>query len=57
MHQGSNHPGITIIDVENLGQPALVVHTSGPKLLLLDAALTCEERIQIMGRFLPPAAA
>lgn len=37
-----------IIDVENLGQPALVVNTSGPKLLLLDTALSYKERVEIM---------
>lgn len=42
------HPGYTIIDVENLGQPALVVNTSGPKLLLLDAGLAPAHRIDIM---------
>lgn len=49
-------PGVTVIDVENLGQPALVVNTSGPKLLLLDTALTHEQRVQIMSRFLPTEA-
>lgn len=42
-----NH-GITVIEVENLGQNAIVVNTSGPRLLLLDAALTHEQRIEIM---------
>jgi hypothetical protein len=54
MLQGSSY---RIIDVENLGQPAMIVRTSGPKLLLLDTALSCDERIKILSRFLPPAVA
>lgn len=49
-------PGVTVIDVERLGQPALVVNTSGPKLLLLDTGLTHEQRVEIMSRFLPQEA-
>jgi hypothetical protein len=45
---------VRVIDVEELGQPALVVNTSGPKLLLLDAGLTCEQRINILKRFFNP---
>lgn len=40
--------GFRVIDVEGLGQPALVVNTLGPRLLLLDAALSHDERMQIM---------
>lgn len=50
-------PGYTVIDVENLGQPAMIVRTSGPRLLLLDTGLTCDERITILTRLLPPTAA
>lgn len=51
------HSGVTVIDVENLGQPAMIVRTTGPKLLLLDAGLTCEQRIKILARLFPSAAA
>lgn len=54
MDQGSKY---RIIDVENLGRAALIVNTSDTKLLLLDKDLTCEERMQIMTRLLPPAVA
>jgi hypothetical protein len=50
-------PGITIIDVEDLGQPAMIVTTTGPKLLLLDTGLTCDQRIRILADLLPGAAA
>jgi hypothetical protein len=56
MHNEST-PGYVVIDVENLGQPAMIVRTSGPKLLLLDTALSCDERIKILARLLPPEVA
>lgn len=37
-----------IIDVDDLGQPALVVNATGVRVLLLDSALTCEERTEIL---------
>jgi hypothetical protein len=43
-----------VMDVEALGQPALIVNTAGPRLLLLDAELTPAERISILGRFSEP---
>jgi hypothetical protein len=48
--------GLLVIDVEDLGQPAMTVETPGPKLLLLDTGLTCEQRIGILKRFLPAEA-
>jgi hypothetical protein len=57
MFQGSNHPGVTVIIVERLGRPAQIVNTSGPRLLLLDSELTCEERIRIMATLLDRPAA
>lgn len=49
--------GMTVIVCENLGRPALLVKTSDKPLLLLDDGLTCEERIEIMSRFVDPDAA
>lgn len=46
-HHGS---GVRVIDVENLGREALLVTCHPPFLLLLDAGLTPEERIECMGR-------
>jgi hypothetical protein len=43
-----------VVEVEALGQPALIVNTEGPRLLLLDAELTSEERISILERFFEP---
>lgn len=40
--------GYIIIDVENLGQEAIVVSTSGAPLLLLDKGLTCDRRMEIL---------
>lgn len=53
----ANCPGFTVIIVERLGRPAQIVNTSGPRLLLLDADLSCEERIAIMATLLDPSAA
>lgn len=51
------HPGFTVIDVEGLGQPAMIVRTTGPLLLLLDTGLTRDQRIKILADLLPPAVA
>jgi hypothetical protein len=45
---------LRVIDVEELGQPAMIVRTGGPKLLLLDTGLTCEQRIGILKKFFDP---
>jgi hypothetical protein len=38
-----------VIDIEGLGQPALIVNTSGPRLLLLDARRRAGEDDMIAG--------
>jgi hypothetical protein len=43
-----------IIDVSGLGMPALVVNTTGPKLLLLDGDLPHDDRVKILARFFQP---
>ena len=55
--QSNDCPGYTIIDVENLGCPSMIVRTTGRPLLLLDTGLTCEDRIKILARILPSTAA
>jgi len=45
-----NGSGVKVIEVENLGRDALLVTCKPPYLLLLDSALTAEERIDAMGR-------
>lgn len=45
---GDGCQSFIVIDVENLGEEAMVVATSGPRLLLLDTGLTPERRIQLM---------
>jgi hypothetical protein len=37
-----------VVDVDELGKPARIVNTSGPRLLLLDTSLSDDERIRIM---------
>ena len=44
---------VRVIDVDELGQPGLVVNTSTAKFLLLDTALTDEDRVDILLRFFP----
>ncbi|MET1083597.1 MAG: hypothetical protein ABWY12_11185 [Burkholderiales bacterium] len=45
MLQGSK---FRIIEVEKLGRRGLVIDVNGGTLLLLDANLTCDERIEIL---------
>ena len=39
---------IRICDVINLGEPSLIIDTEDETLVLLDATLTCEQRIDIL---------
>ncbi|MCW2789510.1 MAG: hypothetical protein JWP56_1813 [Aeromicrobium sp.] len=48
--------GFRVIDVPELGRPAQIVNTSGPRLLLLDTALSDDERIRIMSTLIDPEA-
>lgn len=49
--------GMTVLICENLGRPALLLKTTDAPILLLDAGLTCEDRIKIMNRLIDPGAA
>lgn len=45
---------VQVVDVEDLGQPAMIVRKSpGPELLLLDTGLTHDQRIRILQGFFP----
>lgn len=44
--------GVTVIVCENLGRPSMLIQTTDAPMLLLDAGLTCEERMVIMNHFL-----
>lgn len=44
-----------VLDVEKLGYPAAVVTIDGERMLLLDTALGCDERIDVLSRVMAPA--
>jgi hypothetical protein len=46
------HQGTRVVDVHDLGRPALVLDAPSIHLLLLDSALTCDERTDIISRFM-----
>lgn len=52
-----SNEGMTVLICENLGQPALLIRTSGAPILLMDAGLSCEDRIDVMNQLLDPDAA
>ena len=44
---------LRIVDIDDLGMPALIVNTSDAKFLLLDQDVEHDERISILQRFFP----
>lgn len=55
MRESNN--GMKVLVCENLGRPALLVKTTAEPILLLDAGLTCEQRIKVMSRLMRQGAA
>lgn len=54
MLQGSK---FRVLDVSELGQPALIINAPSIRLLLLDDALDCDERTAILADFMRDHAA